>query len=232
MELLEQNHCHPKEELGDCVGKVLALDSNLLLPQAKHLESQLWLATHGKGCYEGYHDTTIHVTSLFDQTETYFMREQFLGEVKEEVLPTYAKNMRDLLRPLCHDEAFYLRARAIPFDTYQESRILSQYENTVLTVNLTPEKEVTFSVYNYDEEKEILDSGIGYGVNLELAKGDFAVRSGLVQEDLLLNQGQKNLLMRSLDYALEEGMELDYDEEDIIVEWNRENEELEGDCER
>ncbi len=232
MEYLDQNHCHPKEELGDCVGKVLALDSDLLLPHSKHLESQLWLATHGKGCYEGYQDTTIYVTSLFDQTETYFMREQFLGEVKEESLPKYAKEMRDLLRPRCHDEAFYLRARGIPFEIHQESRILSQYDNTVLTVNMTPEKEVTFSVYHYDEEKEILDSGIGYGVNLELAKHDFAVRSGLVQEDLLLNQGQKNLLMRTLDYALEEGMELTYEDEDIIEEWNRENAELEEDNER
>lgn len=220
--MLEKNHCHSKETLGDCVGKVLALDKDSLLPHCQQLENQLWLATHGKGCYEGYQDTTIYVTSLFDQKETFFQREEFLGEVKEAYLPQEAKNMRDNLLPKCHDETFFLRAAPLPFDVDCERRMYAFFENTALTVNLTAEKEITFNVWEVDVENQYLFNGVAYGHDLECAKHDFAIRSGLVSDDLLLKQDEKNLLMGALDYALEEGMELTWEEEDLLEEWEQE----------
>lgn len=218
MELLKKEHCYPKEDLGDCVGKVLVLDGDLLLPKQKQIENQLWLATHGKGCYLGYYDTTIHVTSLFDRSETFFHRNQFLGEVKEEFLPELAKLTCEELLPCCHNEDFFLKARPFPFDTPHDTRIYSEFENIVLTVHLSEEKEVTFGVWEYDKENECILNGISYGTDLEGAKVKFGVRSGLSSSNFLFNQEETDLLAKSLNFALEEGMKMDSFQHEIAEE--------------
>lgn len=218
MELLNQDHCHPKEELGDCVGKVLALDGNLMLPDKQHLANQFWIATHGKGCYEGYQDTKIYVTSLYTKDEAYFDRSQFLGEVKEGFLPKLVRENRDKLLPYCHDEAFFLKAKPFPFEVHMQSRIHSQFNDTVLMVNLTEEKEVTFNICTIDEENEYIHENFAYGHDIDLAKREFVIRSGLVSEDLLLKREEKRLLMNCLDFAVDEGLELDYTELDLAEE--------------
>lgn len=87
-----------------------------------------------------------------------------------------------------------------------------------MTVNMTPEKLITFNVCDYDEEKEYLSEGIGYGTDFQTAKEKFAVCSGLVPEPLLLSAEQKGLCVQALEFALEEGMDMYWDEEIMAQE--------------
>lgn len=85
-----------KAEITEYEGQVLILKPTILKPEFQDKENQLWLATHGYGCYEkGYFSDTVHVTCLSDNDIGAFGRDDFLGVAKEEVLPDWAKEKRD-----------------------------------------------------------------------------------------------------------------------------------------
>lgn len=84
-------------EINTYVGQVLIIRTESLYEEYQNTENQLWLATHGTGCFpwsEPMSDT-VHAICLYDNDYGAFVRPDFLGVAKEEILPEWAKEKRD-----------------------------------------------------------------------------------------------------------------------------------------
>lgn len=72
-------------------GKVLVIRGDVLKDKYKTPEDQLFLAESGFGCTPNARGRKIFGRFLKDGEETYFQRNDFIGVLKEEYLPEWAK---------------------------------------------------------------------------------------------------------------------------------------------
>lgn len=89
LELFSQEHCTGTDE--DYDGKVLVLDPAILKDKYKSPDHQLFLATGGFGCSTTARSRTVYGQFLKDGEETQYWRQDFLGVLKDELLPEWAK---------------------------------------------------------------------------------------------------------------------------------------------
>ena len=72
-------------------GKVLVLSPNTLKEEYWSPENQLWLAESGFGCSQTARGRSILCTCLGDGEQTRWNRNDFVGVLKDEYLPDWAK---------------------------------------------------------------------------------------------------------------------------------------------
>ena len=89
--MFDQKHCEPDSSKLDYTGKVLVLSPNTLKEEYWSPENQLWLAQSGFGCSPTARGRSILCTCLGDGEQTRWNRNDFVGVLKDEFLPDWAK---------------------------------------------------------------------------------------------------------------------------------------------
>ena len=89
--MFDQKQCEPDSSTMDYTGKVLVLSLNTLKEEYWSPENQLWLAQSGFGCSPTARGRSILCTCLGDGEQTRWNRNDFIGVLKDEFLPDWAK---------------------------------------------------------------------------------------------------------------------------------------------
>lgn len=89
--LFQASQCEPDSIRKDYTGKVLALSPNALKEQYWSPQNQLWLAQSGFGCSPTASGRAVYGICLGDGEKARWNRNEFLGVVKEEFLPDWAR---------------------------------------------------------------------------------------------------------------------------------------------
>lgn len=98
--MFDQKQCEPDSSELDYTGKVLVLSPNTLKEEYWSPENQLWLAGSGFGCSPTARGRSILCTCLGDGEKTRWNRNDFIGVLKDEYLPDWAKeSLKQYQRP-------------------------------------------------------------------------------------------------------------------------------------
>ena len=89
--LFSAKHCEENSSRMDYEGKVLVLSPDTLRESCWKQEAQLWLAFDGFGCSPTARGQSVRCVCLSDGEETGWNRSEFIGVLKEEFLPDWAK---------------------------------------------------------------------------------------------------------------------------------------------
>ena len=89
--MFDQKQCEPDSSELDYTGKVLVLSPNTLKEEYWSPENQLWLAESGFGCSPTARGRSILCVCLGDGEQTRWNRNDFIGVLKDEYLPDWAK---------------------------------------------------------------------------------------------------------------------------------------------
>lgn len=89
--LFDPSHCEPDTGKLDFEGKVLVMSTDTLKESCWSQQNQLWLATGGFGCRVNSSGRAVFATCLGDGEEARFNRSDFVGVLKEEFLPGWAR---------------------------------------------------------------------------------------------------------------------------------------------
>lgn len=87
--LLDKGHCTGRNE--DYIGKVLVLKPTVLKDEYKTPDFQLFLAEGGFGCSPTARGCKVYGRFLKDGEEAHYDRQDFLGVLKSEHLPDWAR---------------------------------------------------------------------------------------------------------------------------------------------
>jgi len=97
--LFDHTHCEPDSKDLDFEGKVLVMSPDTLKESCWSQQDQLWLATGGFGCHAGSSGRAVFATCLSDGEKTRCNRTDFVGVLKESLLPEWAsEKLRELQR--------------------------------------------------------------------------------------------------------------------------------------
>ena len=100
MDLFGAEHCEPDSYSSlDYECKVLVLSPDTLKESCWQQENQLWLAHDGFGCRPHAIGRSVRCTCLGDGEETRWNRSEFIGVLKEEHLPDWAREKLEELQP-------------------------------------------------------------------------------------------------------------------------------------
>ena len=98
--LFDQKHCEPDSREQDYTGKVLALSTDTLREACWSPQNQLWLAESGFGCSPTARGRSILCVCLGDGERTRWNRNEFVGILKDEFLPDWAReNLKQYQTP-------------------------------------------------------------------------------------------------------------------------------------
>lgn len=97
LQMFDCSHCDTMtgQEL---TGKVLVMSPYTLKESYWSPENQLWLATGGFGCSPSAAGRAVYATCLGDGEQTRWNRSDFIGILKEEHLPDWARESLEQLR--------------------------------------------------------------------------------------------------------------------------------------
>lgn len=90
LQMFNQSHCDSMTEQ-ELEGKVLVMSPYTLKESYWAPENQLWLATGGFGCRPTAAGRAVYATCLSDGEQVRWNREDFIGVLREEHLPDWAK---------------------------------------------------------------------------------------------------------------------------------------------
>ncbi|MDE7220351.1 MAG: DUF3849 domain-containing protein [Oscillospiraceae bacterium] len=89
--LFGQEHCVDSQDQQDYTGKVLILSPFSMEESCWDTHSQVWLAEGGFGCYPGTYGWALYATCLGSGEQARWDRSNFIGIMKEEYLPDWAR---------------------------------------------------------------------------------------------------------------------------------------------
>lgn len=98
LKLFGPEHCDDGPDAGDYTGKVLIMKPTTLKESYWSQENQLWLATSGFGCSPTASGRAVYATCLGDGENTRWDRADFLGPIKDEHLPDWAREQVEKLK--------------------------------------------------------------------------------------------------------------------------------------
>ena len=85
--------CVPDSDRDDYDNKILVLDPQTLITNARNAQNSLWVAYNGFGCTYGARGQAVYAKNLFDGRESRWERADFLGIVKRESLQKWLEDM-------------------------------------------------------------------------------------------------------------------------------------------
>lgn len=97
LQMFDRSHCDSMTGQ-DLEGKVLVMSPMTLKESYWSQENQLWLATGGFGCSPTAAGRAVYATCLGDGEHTRWDRGDFIGILKEEHLPDWARERLEQLR--------------------------------------------------------------------------------------------------------------------------------------
>ena len=92
--LFDRSHCTDE---GDYEGKLVVLHPSTFKDEYKTPEDQLFFATSGFGCDPTKMGTAVYGFFLKDDEHTHFRRSDFIGVIKDECVPDWAKEKLEAL---------------------------------------------------------------------------------------------------------------------------------------
>ena len=87
----------------DYEGKVLVLSPDILRGGCWSRGNLLWLALDGSGCSPGASDKSVRCVCLWDDEIANRNRSEFIGVLKEECLPNWAREKLEQLQPTAQE---------------------------------------------------------------------------------------------------------------------------------
>lgn len=90
LNLWESAHCIPLDNL-NFKNKIMVLNPFGIKDEYKTPEYQLFLAQNGFGCYPTARGRQVYGRFLADGEQTHFERSRFIGQLKPELIPDWAK---------------------------------------------------------------------------------------------------------------------------------------------
>lgn len=96
--LFEAKDCVDNAYAEEFAGKVLVMKIRSLKETYWDPKYQLWHANGGFGCYPDKLGTAVFVTCLYDGERARFSRSDFIGPIKDECLPEWAKTQLEKLK--------------------------------------------------------------------------------------------------------------------------------------
>ena len=88
--LFDHTHCEPDSSNLDFVGKVVVLSPDTLKESCWNPKDQFWLALDGFGCAPNAIGRSVRATCLSDGETVRWNRHDFVGVLKEQLLPDWA----------------------------------------------------------------------------------------------------------------------------------------------
>ena len=89
--LFDRTHCESETNKQDFEGKVVVLSPGILKETSWTPQAQLWLATGGFGCRHDSSGRAVFATCLADGEETRWNRSQFIGVLRDDAIPEWAR---------------------------------------------------------------------------------------------------------------------------------------------
>jgi len=93
LEPLSVTDCIPDSHKQDYENKILVMNPDVLITNARHAQNSLWIAWGGFGCTYGARGQAVYAKNLFDGRESCWERSDFLGVVKPESLQKWLDDM-------------------------------------------------------------------------------------------------------------------------------------------
>jgi hypothetical protein len=90
--LLEARQCVDESERCDFKGRLIIIKPAALAPWALEPENQLWVASHGNGCYPTTIGRSVFAINICDGDRAQFDRADIYGIADTDLLPSWAKN--------------------------------------------------------------------------------------------------------------------------------------------
>lgn len=95
--MFDYTHCEPNTSELDFTGKVLVLSPNILKECCWRPYDQLWYAHDGFGCTPHARGRSVRCTCLSDGEETRWNRHDFVGVLKDNCMPDWAREKLEQL---------------------------------------------------------------------------------------------------------------------------------------
>lgn len=89
--LFSGNQCEADSAVLDYTGRVLVLSTDILKEECWRPEDQLWYAHDGFGCGPKARGRSIRCTCLGDGEQTRWNRHDFIGALRDECMPDWAR---------------------------------------------------------------------------------------------------------------------------------------------
>jgi hypothetical protein len=93
LEPLGAGDCIPGSDKENYENKILVMNPEVLITNARHAQNSLWVAWGGFGCTYGARGRAVYAKNLFDGRESGWERADFLGVVKPESLQKWLDDM-------------------------------------------------------------------------------------------------------------------------------------------
>lgn len=97
--LFNASHCMEDRNSSDFTNKILVLNPSLLKDEFKKPEYQLILAECGFGCAPTASGRKVFGRFLFDEERCQYTRHDFIGVIKDELLPEWASEKLKKMQP-------------------------------------------------------------------------------------------------------------------------------------
>ena len=97
LNLYTSEHCD--KEINDYTDQIVILSHKHLKEEYWSPENQLWLATGGFGCEPDKIGRAVYSTCLIDGDTARWDRHQILGVIRDEYIPTWAREKLEEMRP-------------------------------------------------------------------------------------------------------------------------------------
>ena len=93
------------KDVSDYTGRIMIIRPEFFTPSNCTPENQLFLAQSGKGCDPTEYGGAINGILLYDREETTITSDNFLGAMREEHIPNWAREAReDIAEERCEDQ--------------------------------------------------------------------------------------------------------------------------------
>ena len=93
LEPLNITDCIPDSDKQNYDNKILVLNPETIITNARNAQNSLWIAYNGFGCTYGARGQAVYAKNLFDGRESQWERADFLGIVKPESLQKWLDDM-------------------------------------------------------------------------------------------------------------------------------------------
>lgn len=204
MKHYNKTHCNP--DVTEYVGEVVVLKEKSNNGIILDPDTQLFYVTHlapddsknKKPPICGYH--------LKNNYEAKIEQNRIYGAVDEYKLPDWAVDKLNALVPRYQIENIELFESGKPlfFASANNYRIMAEFNEHLLLVQLTPQQKVHFSTCKMASDN-MASSWWSFGTDLENAKSRFAAASGLVSWMLLLKERDRPVIAKACSLLLENG---------------------------
>lgn len=88
--MFDGRHCENGSQV-DYTDRIVVLDPSILKDECKTPQDQLFYAESGNGCRPNAIGTKVYGFHVSDGEKTYYRRTDFIGALKEEFVPEWAK---------------------------------------------------------------------------------------------------------------------------------------------